>query len=455
MKTRHEVPIRAAHCATTRSWESEHLSRACRSRGNRRPWAGIALGSLSCWMGLTGTTLQAQETSELITTQLPFPQYVAVSDDHYGLRIGRVQVRYDVSVEGIFTDNRNLVDTGKESDFGLRPVLTLGLFYPLNDRQKLQVDVGVGYQWWANVQEQNRFYVVPRSHLSYVLGVGDVDISLANTTASTSEASSRVEIAGGPGANGSPGSDLAFNRINNTTTLGAGWKPGRMGFRGNYSFLIDRSLNDQFVSLDQNRHTFGGAVEYDVTTPITVGLAGNYSIYTYLENIQNDGTGYSITPTLAWQVQDNLSLDAAVGYGQSDFDRTGTVQDTDGFSGVTYNVAIRHQLNKRMNHSATFNRGADPGLGSNFTDRFQVAYQFAAQISPVLRPFLGFSYESASISGDGGEDAELFRVNVGVGYPVLRRATLGLNYNVTWRVADDPTREYMENRVSLIASYRF
>jgi len=400
-------------------------------------------------------TAWAQETSELITTQLPFPQYVAINDDHYGVRIGRVQVRYDVSVEGVFTDNRNLVNTGKESDFGVRPVLTLGLFYPLSDRQKLQVDVGVGYQWWAKVSDQNRFYVAPRSHLSYVIGVGDVDLSLSNTTTSTSEANSRVEIAGGPGANGSPGTDLAFNRIGNMTTLAAGWKPGRIGFRSNYSFMIDRSLNDQFLSLDQNRHIFGGAVDYSVSAPITVGLAGNYSIYTYQENIQNDGSGFSITPTLAWQVRDNLSLDAAVGYGQSDFDQTGTIQDNDGFSGVTYNVAIRHQLNKRMNHAATFSRGADPGLGSNFTDRFQLGYNFSAQISPMLRPFLGFSYESASISGDAGENAELFRVNLGMGYPVFRRATLGLNYNVSWRVADDPTREYIENRVSLIASYRF
>jgi hypothetical protein len=455
MNTRHEVSNRAVNRPSTGIRQDRGLSCARRPRGDRGPWAGLALSSLGCWLGLQGGMAQAQETSELITTQLPFPQYVAINDDHYSLRIGRVQLRYDVSLEGIFTDNRNLVDEDKESDFGLRPMLTLGLFYPVNDRQKIQVDVGVGYQWWSKVQEQNRFFVMPRSHLSYVLGVGDVDLSLSNTTASSSEANSRVEIAGGPAANGVPGSDLAFNRINNTTTLAAGWQPGRMGFRGNYSFLVDRSLNDQFVSLDQNRHTFGGAIDYKVSAPITVGLAGNYSIYTYLEDIQNDGSGYSITPTVAWQLRDNLSFDAAVGYGQSDFDRTGTVQDNDGFSGLTYNVAIRHQLNKRMNHSATFSRGADPGLGSNFTDRFQVGYQFAALISPVLRPFLGFAYESASMSGVDGEDADLFRVNVGVGYPVLRRATLGLNYNVAWRVADDPTREYMENRVSLTASYRF
>ncbi|MGE3313262.1 MAG: hypothetical protein AB7O66_25125, partial [Limisphaerales bacterium] len=188
---------------------------------------------------------------------------------------------------------------------------------------------------------------------------------------------------------------------------------------------------------------------------ITVGLAGNYSIYTYLENIQNDGSAFNITPTLTWRIRDNLTLDAAVGYGESSFDQTGTIQDDDAFSGVTYDVAVRHQLNKRMNHSLTVSRGADPGLGSNFTERFILGYNFSAQISPVLRPYLGFSYQSASISGDAGEDAELFRLNLGIGYPVLRRATLGLNYNVSWRVSGDANREYTENRVSLIASYRF
>lgn len=460
MKTRHQVQIQPGN-----TWEtgqepfvrfvSRAIRRASRQAAIRRNGLALAVGSLGCGLGGSWGTAWAQEASELITTQLPFPQYVAVGDDHYGLRIGRLQVRYDVSVDTVFTDNRNLESTGKDSDIGVRPTLTFGLFYPVNDRQKLQMDVGLGYQWWSNVSDQNRFYVAPRSHLSYVVGVGDVDISLSNNTASTTEASSRVEIAGGAAANGAPGTDLAFNRISNATSIGAGWKPGRIGFSGNYSFMIDRSLTDQFGSLDQNRHTFGGAIEYTVSAPITVGLSGNYSIYSYLERVQNDGTGYSIAPTIEWQLMDNLSLEASAGYGQSDFDRTGTIQDNSGFSGITYDLAVRHQLNKRMNHSLTVSRGADPGLGSNFTDRFMLGYNFSAQISRVLRPYAGFSYESASMSGDNGEDADLFRVSVGVGYPVLRRATLGLNYNISWRVAEDPTREYTENRVSLIASYRF
>lgn len=423
------------------------------SRGWGR-WA-LAMSSMGCCLGGGLGLARAQEVSELITTEMPFPPYVAVQDGHYGLRIGRLQVRYDLSVDNVFTDNRNLSSSDKQADYGVRPTLTFGLFYPVNDRQKIQMDVGLGYQWWANVTDQNRFYVAPRSHLTYVVGVGDVDVSLSNNTASTSEASSRVEIAGGAGASGGSNTDLAFNRIQNMTALGAAWRPGRMGFSGNYTFLIDRSLTDQFLSLDQNRHTFGAAITYSVSAPITVGLAGNYSIYTYLEEIQNDGTGYSVSPTLAWRIRDNLSLDAAVGYGQTDFDRTGTITDDDNFAGVTYDVGLRHQINKRMNHSVRFSRGADPGLGSNFTDRFLLGYTLTAQVSPVVRPYLGFSYESAALSGQDGERAELFRVNVGAGYPIFRRATLGLNYNVTWRVADDALREYTENRVSLIASYRF
>ena len=417
-------------------------------------WGRAAWVAGACF-GMGSPFALGQETTDLITTQLPFPAYVAVEDDHYGHRIGKVGIRYDVSVETLFTDNRNYVADHEQSDLGIRPTVTLGLFYPVNDRQKLQVDVGLGYQWWSEVSEQNRFYVAPRSHVSYAVGVGEVDVSLSNNTSSNSEASSRIEIAGGPAANGSNATDLAFHRINNLTSLGAGWRPGRLGFRGNYGFMLDRSLTDQFQSLDQNRHSFGGAIEFAVTTPIIVGLSGSYSIYQYLERVQNDGTGYSITPTLSWRLRDNLSLDAALGYGQSDFDSTGTVADDDGFSGLTYDVAIRHRINKRMNHAVNFSRGADPGFGSNFTDRFLLGYTLSGQISPVLRPYAGFSYESASFSGGGRGDADLFRVSVGLGYPVFRKGTLGLGYFLTWRTADDPTQEYTENRVSLTASYQF
>ena len=84
-----------------------------------------------------------------------------------------------------------------------------------------------------------------------------------------------------------------------------------------------------------------------------------------------------------------------------------------------------------------------------------MAYGFSAQVGPQIRPHLGFSYERAGISGNEGETADLYRFSLGAGYPIFNRASLGLTYSLNIRTSDVADRDYLENRLSLVASYRF
>ncbi|MBL9135620.1 MAG: hypothetical protein JNK85_07120 [Verrucomicrobiales bacterium] len=425
--------------------------------GRRRSWPARpgAMGRALAWSGWVATAtlgVSAQERSELLTTAMPYPEYRSLQDDHYGHHIGPVRLRYDASVSAIFTDNRNYNTDGSEnSDYGIRPSLNLGLFYPINDRQKLQVDLGIGYQWWSNNSRNNRLYISPNSHLDYAFGIGDVDMRVSNNTSTSNEASSRSEFAGGKDP-----LDVSFNRIVNTTSLSGSWRGSRrLTVNGGYSFSMSRSLNDQFTNLDRNTHGFNASTLVTVTDPLKVGVSASYSMFSYTEGIQNDGQSFSVGPTAQWQPLDSLRIAGHLHYTKSFHDDTGTIDDQSDFSGMTYGFSATHNLNRSMVQTASISRSIDPGFQSNYTDDFSVRYALSASISARLNSNFSFQYQKAGISGSSGEDADLYRFSVGAGYQVLRRANLGLTYGLNTRVSDLEDRDYVENRVTLTLSYQF
>ncbi len=424
---------------------------ATRKRGGR--WIGHTGVSAVMLAGLAAGApdAQAQEVTELLTTELPYPQYRTVQRDHYSLRIGPVRVRYDLSVTAVYTDNRNYAPSGeKEEDWGLRPVFHLGMFYAMSDRQKLQIDVGIGYEWWDRRDENNDLYIAPSSHIDYTFGIGPVQMRLSNTTSTSTEASSRAEVAGGDA--------FAFNRLNNSTTLGATYIGSRrLILNGAYTYGISRSLNDYFESLDRDTHSVGGSALFRITAPLAAGISANYSVFTYSDEVQNDGQSYSVGPMVMWSPTRSIDLEAFVHYTRSTFDDNGTIEDDDDFSGATFSVSGVYRMNRYVTHRLTFGKVVDPGYGSNYTEDFSLRYGAQARLSSRLSSNLNFHYQSASLSGSGplSEEADLYQFSVGAGYQVLRRANLGLTYSLNTRDSDRSNRSYVENRVMVTASYQF
>jgi hypothetical protein len=420
------------------------------ARRRRGIW-GRALASVGI-VASTSLTVGAQERSELLTTSLPYPEYRTLQDDHYSHHIGAIRLRYDASVSAIFTDNRNYnVDGEETSDFGLRPSVNLGLFYPINDRQKLQVDIGIGYQWWSNNSKNNRLYISPNSHLEYGFGIGDVEMRISNNTSTSSEASSRAEFAGGRDP-----LDVSFHRLVNSTGLSGSWHGSRrLTLNGGYLFSMSRSLNDEFTTLDRNTHSFNASGLVTLTDPLKAGISGSYSTFTYSEGVQNDGQSYSVGPTVQWQPLDSLRLAGHLHYSESIHEQSGTINDDSNFAGMTYGFSATHNINRAMVQTASITRSVDPGYGSNYTDDFSVRYGLSASFSSRLNSNFSFQYQQAGISGTSGEEADLYRFSVGLGYQVLRRANLGLNYSLNTRVSNLEDRGYVENRVTLTASYQF
>lgn len=396
----------------------------------------------------------AQETSELITQSLPQPAYIPVGTDHYRHKIGPVGLSYGLLQELIFTDNVNYLSVNPEADFAVSTRVNLGLFYRVSQYQALQLDFGIGYQYWMNTERGDPFQltIAPNSQINYRLKVGAVELAVSNDTQSTSQASSRSDFTGG----GTTAGYVEFNRLLNRSMLTAVWEASRrMTVSGSGSFVLERSLNDQFGTLDRDLYQAQASAMYLVTAPLSAGLTAGYTIFDHVESVQNDGSSLSVGPRVQWRISRSLSVGATVGYTTTQFDRSGTIADTSEFAGVTWSAEVRHTLNRRVQHSLVVARSVDSGFGSNFTDEFSVIYNAQARVGEKLNPFLNASYRQANQSGRLGLTGDLYSVGTGVGYPVYRRLHVGLAYTYNLRVGETDLTSYTENRVTLSAMFHF
>ncbi len=413
------------------------------------------------WLRGAGTTVVAvvwgggeaawgQATTELLTTQLPYAAYEPIRDGHYLMRMGRLGMNLRASVRVEYTDNASFSGQDKVGEWIMGPLLTAGFFLPVSEYQKLQLDVGIGYDYYSARESQFRLNLVPNSHLHYAFEVGDVRVTLANVSSTQADASSQVEIAG------AGGSALDFNQLSNNSSLQLAYGASpRLTFSGGYGYRITRSLTDSFGELDRNVHSFNAGTTWQVNYPVAVGMQASYSMFEHVQRVQNDGQSWSVGPTFTWRPSDFWKIRGGVSMTKTTFDRTGTVADSSDFSAPTFDLGVEYIMNKRITHTVSAERSANAGFGANYTDQLSGFYSVQAQIGPKLFPVVRFGYTDAQASGPGGEASSQYLLGFGIGYPIARRLNSGLDYNYAMRRSEIPGRDYNSHRISLQLNYQF
>lgn len=407
--------------------------------GQRTAW--------SCLTGLAGLAASGQEAANFLTNELPYPDYIPVTRDHYNLRWGDLTVRLDASMAVSFTDNAFLAEDDQTSDWGLTPLLNIGFFYPIREDQTLQMDVGVGYTWWNERSDLSGLTIAPRSHLRFRERVGQVELTLSNTTSTALDAASRVELAG-------EGEEFTFQRLYNVASLSAGWQPTRrLVFNSGYSFSIDRGLSDDFAAQDRDTHSFNAGGTFIQSELLSYGLGGSYSFFNYLEDLQNDGDQFFVGPNVEWRPRNYLTFNFEFGYSQFSPDDTGTLATQDDFTGLTFSGDVSYRMNRYITHNLGVFRSVDPGFGNDYTEQLGGNYSASIILNPRATATARAGYSHADLSS--GEEADLWSGGLGIGWNFIRRVTTGLDWTINTRSSNQANRSYTENVVSLRFGYQF
>ncbi|MFM8357421.1 MAG: outer membrane beta-barrel protein [Verrucomicrobiota bacterium] len=402
---------------------------------------------------------------------LPYAPPQVAPRSAYNLKLGSALVNFYASVQSIYTDNALQAPEGGDRQYDIRitPNLGASLAWQPNRNQSLRLDIGVGYQYSLQFSELNTLVFAPNSFLDYQFALGDVTFTLFNATSSGASTPPQVV-----GQANNPGS-IDFNRLGNNLGLRAAWTPYQdLSFSGGYSFNINRGFNDAFAFQDLDQHGFNLGAFLRAHPQVTVGLSAGYSLFRFLESFQNDLNSWSVGPVVSYSPSENLSLSAQVGYSVVDSQATGSLADSSDFSGFTYGGSVTHRITRNLSHALSGGFGVQPGVGSNFSENYNLAYTLSARVTEDLGVTAGFAWTSFQQSFTGlavvarlvngvvilqplslSTRAEFYLVNVGTSYQITPKLGSTLGYNYTWRASPVAAEEFTAHSVNLGLNYRF
>lgn len=368
----------------------------------------------------------------------------------YNLRLGPLNGRFFGSMQVEYSDNINLAETGAAADVYFYPNFGIGIQWPLSAQNLLEFSLGLGYRAYVDHPDLNSFQISPDSRLSYMMRIGKVNVILRDNFQLQIDPLTRADISGGTN-----GALLDFRRFVNDAGVQAEW-PARQNLSiiSGYDFVLDRSLSDDFKSLDRNDHTLSLGANSQISASWSLGLSSAVTFSHYLQQVQNDGVSYSVGPQTKVKVTRFLTLEGSVAYTRSDYDQTGTILDNSDFSGVSFALAANHNINSRMSQSARAARSVSPGFGSNYNELSVLQYNLSWRFNSFFGLNTTFVYEHLKASG-GGEIADRYVWYLGGSWDFARRWRAGLGYSLAWKDSDQPGRNYQQNRVTLDVTHDF
>ena len=412
-------------------------------------WFPVAMATTLT--GMDSTILSTPDARDFPMHTSAYPVMSTPEPSRYNLKWGKLIARFHASIDSEFTDNLNLSDQNREADVSFGPNFETGFLWPMTRDNSLQLDLGVGYRWFANHPSVQSFNLAPNSRIDYRIRAENFQISLHDGFSIQADPASRPDIDAS-----STGNPINFRRFGNTAGIIAEWRPVREWsvFSG-YNFMVDRSISGEFTSIDRNDQAFTAGSTYDLSARWTVGLKAAYTLTDYLQKVQNDATSYTLGPVFVFKASSFITVDAVAGYSVSTFDSSGTIQDSSEFRGFTGQLGIRHVLNSRASHELRVSQGRDLGLGSNFYDITALSYTIDARLQRRVTLHGKATYEHSRASIVGGETAERYIAYLGAGFQLSRDWSGSLGYTLSLKDSNLAGRDYTQNRMTFQLSRRF
>jgi hypothetical protein len=409
----------------------------------------------------------------------------AIDKIPYNLQLGPIKFRFSATMGFEYNDNVNLAEDGSavflvpagpslpsfslvtvttesQSDWILRPQVTLNALWPITQLNTLKFDIGVGYAFYMDNPDYNTsgVLIAPGSQLAFDIFVGDFRINIHDRFSLEQDPISEVSL-----------SNVAdYGRFQNTVGVAVLWDLNQAVVTLGYDHYTFIATNDDFEYLDRNADIFSGSIGFTPNSIMTIGLEGSFVTTYYDMNVLNDSNTYSIGAFLETQVTSHVKVRVAGGFQSIDFDNTGLVNDPNDLEDWYANALLSHRINAQLTHHLALGHETQLGVNSNYVQLNYVRHTANWNIFYKTLLSTELFYEDADDSGGFGplfsplpglfnpfvaEHIHRYGGAITLGYQLTPHVTLGLRYQYTQKDSDQPLRDYRQNRIAFDGTYSF
>ncbi len=384
-------------------------------------------------------------------------QYARQAEEDYTIKLSSLRLQLSVGLEARYDDNITSTDAGDKQDgLSLSPVLYSEVYWPLNPGFLVYSGLSLGYKWYAAGGEDanDKGVTVGGTDGAMNLQLGfDFRVGQDGLLSASEEYSRDLDAFDG-GDQGNRDYTLNRNRLNlQYRNDFSHYTSGTAKFAHTNQWVDESEFDEQDLYSD----FLDLVLLHFFTRDLQFGPYGRGGTYRYIEDKHNDSDALAGGLAMVYGTTERLVLSGSVGLSDVSFDTSNNPAATDSYTGLTTEWAIRYANSPLMTHRLVTTYGAEQGTLSqnvNFAKEWLTQYS----ISYVLRENLVLNGDLGYVrtrESDGGDNYELFRTGIGVGYRLTRDATVDLRYVRDWRVSGDSSgNEYTRNAVILRLVYR-
>lgn len=385
--------------------------------------------------------------------------------DKYNFALGPLRFSVAAGVGLEFNDNIFLSDNNRESDFVLRPSLSINTSWKMSDTNTLRLGVDLSYAKYFDHSELDTdgLLVSPTSELAFTFEIGAVKVTIRDR-GSYQEDTYDIPVV----------SDVVrYRRAENQIGLEADWAVNeKLSIVAGYDHFNLWTYDREFSADERAVETFFLKPSFQITPTVKLGVVGAFSAINFKEGERKDGTNLLVGPFIEWKVSEVMTLYIEGGFqdlsfdGSSDFDKDflngltdeerTLFRDDEDSSSWYVKFELNHQANDYFSQKLSGSKTSEIGIGSAFYELYHIEYSadwknfFAnTEFSPTL------FFEHYETSGLGGEEGNRFGAALGVRYNLTNSITLGLDYRFILKDSNLENADYYQNLAFLSIYYKF
>jgi hypothetical protein len=439
----------------------------------RHPYSTWALSAwrIAAFLLLAAGAAPAQDSlrNSLAGDAAAEAQRQQIGSQPYTFKTGDFRLLAVPSLEMDWNDNVNISKTNAQSDVILQPLLQLTGSYPLTQHNLLSLSLGVGYRDYLEHSTNSGMILTSGSQLSFDMYIKDFWINLHDRFSMTDDSSTE------PGAAGTSRYGTFMNTAGQTTT----WDLEDVVLTLGYDHQNSLSTSGQFSYLNHSAELPLARAGFKFNPQLTAGVEGSASFTTYDQAVLNDNQSYSAGLYANWKPGAYLQVQPRAGYATYQFQHTSqsaqifnvtpsgnlivtpageTIQTSD-LNTWYADLTVSHQISQAASYALGAGHEVRPGIQADATEDWYFRPNITWTIIKDVSLNTSLSYEhgnqgAGNVSGNLTETYDWWGGGLTLGYQLMKKLQVGLNYRFTIRSSNTPDRDYAQNIVGITLTYR-